>query len=482
MRPGDPDPQAGFTLLNELSESEIAWLLAEGKVRFCERDSLLVKEGSRIECLYLILEGVFSVRVGGQAGREIAKLGPGQIAGEMSFLEDRPASATVIALEGSQVLGVSRAQLDAKLRYDTAFSAHLFRAIAIVVSRRLRDAVGQLGRWLESEPVAEPEVLARWSEIARTTQKFKETILQVTAGADGDELPPTDDLATALREFTNDVNDGIGDQSPETVDAREELGARIQRELAPYFLKARTPAQLFEKPRGYPGDFHAVEMIVRAEPDGTTAAGKLIDGAFLALPFCQALRSSHSMLHRELAERSGMFSTDSLRVAAIAAAPAAELFEWPGPEVLKPLSRVTIIEFDDEALVRLRAMPPLGIPVRLEMETLVDLALGRHRVAPDAHEIAYALTVANALSDRFFVGLLNYLHGLLEPGGWVTVGCFHPRNPDKAFLQHILGWPLHHRTEAEVNTLFRHSLFGSACDGFCLDEQGIYFLASCEKA
>src|SRR5215210_4247046 len=159
MRPSDPDPQAGFTLLNELSESEISWLLSEGETRYCERGTPLVKEGGRIECLYIVLEGVLSVTVGGPGGREIAKLAPGQIVGEMSFLEDRPASASVVALEGSHVLGFPRPKLEAKMRQDTAFSAHFHRALAIVTSRRLRDVVGQLGRWLEIEPPADPEVL-----------------------------------------------------------------------------------------------------------------------------------------------------------------------------------------------------------------------------------------------------------------------------------------------------------------------------------
>ena len=305
MISSDPNPQAGFALLNELADGEIAWLRAEGERRYCEPGTLLVQEGTRIETLYLVLSGVLGISIGGAGGREIAKLGPGQIVGEMSFLEDRPASATVRSLEGTEVLALPRTIVEEKLRQDAAFSAHLYRGLAIVASRRLRDVVGKLERWLEAEPIAEEAALSRWSEIARQTQEFKGQIL--AAG----KLPPGKvdgtEVVESLRAFVAEMDRAIGPDSPETIDAREELGARIQRELLPYFLKASTPAQLYEKPRGYPADFRAMEMIYANKPDGKAPVGPLIDGAFLALPSMAALRSARKLLQDELrraAERS----------------------------------------------------------------------------------------------------------------------------------------------------------------------------------
>lgn len=479
MRPGDPDPQAGFTLLNELSESETEWLLTGGETRFCERDMVLVKEGCRIDYLYLILEGVFSVAVGGANGREIAKLGPGQIVGEMSFLEDRPASATVTALEGSQVICIPRDKLEAKMRFDTAFSAHMHRALGIVTSRRLRDALGQLGRWLESEPAAESEVLARWERIAHLTQQFKERVIDAgkTLERDGDA---SEDLTIELRTFSQRVNEAIGDDSPETVDARDELGARIQRELIALFLKAKTPAQLYHKPRAYPGDFRAMEMIVGGKPEGGNRLGTLLDDAFLQLPSITALRDSRGVIVEEFLQHFASGASQSLQIAAIGSAPSSELKQmFEGVAALEV--EATVIEFDDEALLRVRANPPVSKPLRLEMETLVDLALGRHRAAVNGCDFVYAPVLGNSLSDRFFLGLLNYIHDCLEPGGWAAVGCFHPQNPDKAFLQHVLGWPIHHRTEAEVNSLFRRSKFRGACEGIRFEPQGTFFVATCSR-
>jgi extracellular factor (EF) 3-hydroxypalmitic acid methyl ester biosynthesis protein len=475
MISSDSNPQAGFALLNELADSEIAWLRTEGERRYCEPGALLVQDGTRIETLYVVLSGMLSVTIGGANGREIARLGPGQIIGEMSFLEDRPASATVRALEGSEVLALSRTAVEAKLEQDPTFSAHMYRGLAIVASRRLRNVVGQLERWLETGPVAEDEALARWSEVARRTQEFKEQI--VAAG----KLPPKEvdgtEVVDPLRSFSAALDRAIGPDSPETVDAREELGARVQRELLPTLLKACTPARLYEKPRGYPGDFRAMAMIQGNKPDGEAPVGPLLDEAFLALPSMAAFRAGRKLLQDELRQAAERSNGGTIRIAGVGAAPATELRGM----VTARASDVeaTLIEFDDEALAWVRTHCP-GTRLRLEFESLVTLALGERQVDVDGQDFVFSMLVSS-FSDRFAIGLLNYLHGLLRPGGWVSVGCLHPRNPDKTFFAHILGWNIVHRDEDAMNALFQRSAFGRAGQGFTAEEQGIYYLAACQK-
>ena len=476
MISSESTPQAGFALLNELADDEIAWLRTEGEIRLCEEGTALVQEGSRIEMLYVVLSGVLSVTIGGAAGREIARLGPGQIIGEMSFLEDRPASASVRATEKVEVLVLPRATVEAKLRQDTAFSAHLYRGLAVVTSRRLRNVVGELERWVETEPAAEVEALARWGEIARRTQEFKAKV--VAAGKTKEGELDANELVAPLRDFSASLDAAIGPESPETVDAREELGGRVQRELLPWFLKARTPAQLFQKPRGYPADFRAAEMVQTKKPDGEAPLGPLLDTAFLALPSMSAWRASRKMLQEELRRVSEEFGDRTLRITSVAAAPASEL---RGLAAARPGSiDATYIEFDEEALAWIRNAQR-GSKARLELESLVNLALGFRRVGEEGQDFVYSMLVSS-FSDRFAIGLLNYLHGLLRPGGWVCVGFMHPSNPDKTFLSHMLGWSIAHRDQDDMNSLFRRSAFGSSCERFEVEKHGIFHLAVCQKA
>ncbi len=313
------------------------------------------------------------------------------------------------------------------------------------------------------------------------TQEFKEQILGAGKAAEGDAAERQVEIAEGLRAFSAGLNRAIGDGSPESLDARDELGARVQRELLPYFLKARTPAQMYGKPRGYTGDFQTAEMIRANSAEGEAPAGALLDGAFLALPVAAALRASRELLAKEMQRVRAEVEGGVFRVVAIAAAPAPEL-RAPFPDTAAPLrTEATLIEFDDEALARLRTLDVAGGPVRLELEMLLNLALARRRVAVEQQDFAYALMLGNALPDRFCIGLLNYLHGMLRPGGWAAVGCIHPDNPDKAFLDHVLGWELHHRTESDIHGLFRHSLFRSAAECVEAEESGIFFIASCQK-
>jgi CRP-like cAMP-binding protein len=475
MTSSDPNPQSGFALLNELSDDEIAWLRKEGERRFCDRGSVLVKEGARIEALYMVLTGVITVTVGGVGGREIAKLGPGQIIGEMSFLEDRPASATVRAMESSEVLALPRPKIEAKLDQDPAFSSHLYRGLAIVASRRLRDSVGQLSRLLESEPAAENQALARWGEVARQTQEFKTRL--VASSKVPRATQATNELIEPLTGFAAALDRTIGPESPETLDAQEELGARVQRELLPYFLKACTSLQLYEKPRGYPADFRAIEMIHASKPDGEGVLGPLLDEAFLALPSIAAIRSSRKLIQDELRQVTDDSASKPVHITSVGAAPAAEL---RGIAAARPCDvEGTLVEFDDEALDWVRTIRG-GARLRLELESLVNLALGVRRVEVDSQDFVYTMLVSS-FSDRFAIGVLNYLHGLLKPGGWACVGSLHPRNPDKSFFAHVLGWDIVHRDEDAMNTLFERSAFGRKCARFTAEEQSIFYLAACQK-
>src|SRR5687767_4086075 len=104
MQAGVTFMQSGLILLNELGDADIDWILSAGREEQVAANTVVVAQGSRLQSIYLVLAGLLKVYLSTQGGKELATLGPGQIVGEMSFLEDRPASATVIAVEDSQIL------------------------------------------------------------------------------------------------------------------------------------------------------------------------------------------------------------------------------------------------------------------------------------------------------------------------------------------------------------------------------------------
>jgi CRP/FNR family cyclic AMP-dependent transcriptional regulator len=60
------------------------------------------------------------------------------VAGEMSFIDARPPSATVRATQSSTVLAVPTGLLHAQLQSQPAFAARFYLAIATLLSDRLR--------------------------------------------------------------------------------------------------------------------------------------------------------------------------------------------------------------------------------------------------------------------------------------------------------------------------------------------------------
>jgi CRP/FNR family cyclic AMP-dependent transcriptional regulator len=126
-------------IFGELSDKDIDWMMAAGKREQIPAGAVLIQEGKPVETLYIVLEGLLRVSVESEGSHELARLGSGEIIGEMSFVDARPPSATVKALENSTVLSIPRSQLVAKLEREAGFAARFYRALAIFLSSRLRE-------------------------------------------------------------------------------------------------------------------------------------------------------------------------------------------------------------------------------------------------------------------------------------------------------------------------------------------------------
>ena len=132
-------------LFGQLSDEDVEWLVDHGESRAVPAGGVLIRQGIEIDALFILLEGKLSVWLAGRGEREIARLNAGEIVGEMSFLDARPPSATVKALEGSTVFAVPRAALAAKLAADLGFASRFYRALAIYLSTTVRERHRTLG-------------------------------------------------------------------------------------------------------------------------------------------------------------------------------------------------------------------------------------------------------------------------------------------------------------------------------------------------
>lgn len=124
-------------IFGQLTDTDIEWLAKAGRRKRLPANTVLIHEGGRVETLYIVLEGELVVAQGAKA-REIARLGVGEIVGEMSFIDARPPSATVRAASDVVVFAIPRATLEQGLASNIAFAARFYKAVATFLSDRVR--------------------------------------------------------------------------------------------------------------------------------------------------------------------------------------------------------------------------------------------------------------------------------------------------------------------------------------------------------
>lgn len=102
----------------------------------------LFREGDPGDALMIVLEGQLVARVRTQTGtdEEVARLGPGEVVGEMAFIDAEPRSATVSTVGGATVLTFTRGALASLKKTAPRVAAAIQRNVLLDVARRLRDA------------------------------------------------------------------------------------------------------------------------------------------------------------------------------------------------------------------------------------------------------------------------------------------------------------------------------------------------------
>jgi CRP/FNR family transcriptional regulator, cyclic AMP receptor protein len=126
-----------------LTDADVEWIARTGVRRRVREGEILIQEGRPVESVIFLLHGEFLVTA--QAAGEVARLGVGEIVGEMSFVDSSPPSATVTAVGECLALFLDKEDVARKLEADVAFGCRFYRALAIFLADRLRGTVRRMG-------------------------------------------------------------------------------------------------------------------------------------------------------------------------------------------------------------------------------------------------------------------------------------------------------------------------------------------------
>lgn len=410
--------QEALKLLAELTEEDTSWLLEQGTEQQVIANTRIIAEGEMPGALFLVLEGLVGIEIDAVEGRTIAYRGAGELLGEISFLDRQPASATVRAVENSLLLALPCALLDAKLEADSAFAARFYRACALVVSRRLRERVRDVGYQAQEKPQQEGAIATAWARLSGPVESMKELLRKADNEAlrhDG-EVPES--LAAEIVEGFGTVmaflNAEVGDASGLTEPVRTEIGRQLQRELLPYLLLTRIAERCYAKPRGYAGDFLTIEWMYQNTPEGFGRLGPVMDRCFLNAPAARAVRNRRGLLAEHIQDARQRAAGRTAQITSMASGPATEIFDVFATLDDPTQMHATLIDIDLQALAFVSDRSD-RLKLRRQMDlvngNLVYLAMGRHKIKLSDQDLVYSIGLIDYFSDKFVISLRRRIQG-----------------------------------------------------------------------
>lgn len=125
-----------------LTDDEYQALLQASERKAYKPEETLIQAGQQQTNLYIIVKGEVKVQRDHGEGFviELSRHGPGEIFGDMSFLEGQAASASVVAAD-AEVLAfvISHDHIHRLTQSNPLFAGHFYQSLAEILSRRLRE-------------------------------------------------------------------------------------------------------------------------------------------------------------------------------------------------------------------------------------------------------------------------------------------------------------------------------------------------------
>ena len=339
----------------------------------------------------------------------LARLAPGDVVGERSFLDGGGASSDVRARAQSVCRVWQWSALTDAFDRDASLAAAVWQAFARDGSARSRSTIAAPAR-----PAAmghagpHPDVVAVTSEI--------EAALEGPLSAVGAAIGPAFDRVHHHLARLPDHG------------ARARVGGAAWLRVRNGMADARLIQMLMERgPVGIPSDAQA--HVQAGSPSGASPKGVALDEALLALPTARALRASAALVGDFLAERVrpgqrwSRFSVDG----GVGTARIAKVVEAAGGAFhsrCDPSDTLTLLGSQG-------AMPARADGVVLD-------------------------GVLRAVPDRLIVGLLRRVVQAVEPGSPVALVTLGP-SPDALAWAHLFSWPMLRRSPETVAALMERA-------------------------
>jgi CRP/FNR family cyclic AMP-dependent transcriptional regulator len=145
-------------LFSGLPEEALTKIEQHGSTKSYKKNTVVINEGDETDSLYVILSGRVKVFLSGEDGREavLNHQGPGEYFGEMALIDRQPRAASVMTVEPSKLMIISRSDFMDCLAANPEIAMNLIRPLNSrirmlaqnVSSLALLDVYGRVARTL----------------------------------------------------------------------------------------------------------------------------------------------------------------------------------------------------------------------------------------------------------------------------------------------------------------------------------------------
>ena len=141
-----PSPQQDLTVLSA-SKTGLVYLTANDWTLIADKAArrqfkageYLVQRDRRTHGFYVLLKGTAAVQIPSEAAAR--DIGPGEICGEISFLDELPATANVVANGSLEAFYLDRPTLQSLFELFPHLGSRFYQSLATILSRRLREII-----------------------------------------------------------------------------------------------------------------------------------------------------------------------------------------------------------------------------------------------------------------------------------------------------------------------------------------------------
>ena len=282
--------------LKYLTTEDYNLLLEKSQIVTYRQHEVILKEGRLSRAIYLIRKGIVRIEQAA-SGRDvaIAFLEPGEVFGEMSFLEEVPTSAAVIAQDNVEVCVLDRQNLYSLLTSVPGLSNRFYQSLAHNLSSRLRQTSSlashlmrrvRIAPGYDTQRTGQPGQDCVPPELIGETELFKKNLCTIEQAIRSKELSE-DEAQEQINKICNMLISSLREQIIQEPSIQQAIGTYIFRETFPFYMLSSFFDRTFRRPGGYVSDSYITELLSQNEPEGDGHLGVYLEGRWGVSPVRQ---------------------------------------------------------------------------------------------------------------------------------------------------------------------------------------------------